>query len=216
MGMGSSFIPFFVDTDMHTICQESFWKVLVALKRAVLYVRWLLFNLRIRRGFCLVSWGRRQHPWLLRSSSWRAQCRWQHLWWRFPRKLSGHHGSLRRWVRRYVWHHLFVQDDGWLAWWYPGYYHATPSCDAWRLLFRVLYLLFLCLTCFWLAIQLIEWRRMTKSVFIYDERQRNRKPGLKMKRRFWLAVILYAFNPFFDILVQIGNYTDIVDYFRFW
>ena len=67
---------------------------------------------------------RRRRPWLWRSSSWHARCRWRHLGWRFPRRPSRHLWFPRRWDQKFSSHHLFGQDDGWLAWWYPGCYHA--------------------------------------------------------------------------------------------
>ena len=133
---------------LSTTNADSFWNMLVALKRAVVFVffSWL-FNLRIRKGYVLDVSVRRQHPWRWQSSSLRAQCMWQHHGWHFPKRLSRHHVFPRRSDQRYVWHHLFLLNDGLLVWWYLGYYHATPSCDVWRLLYLDLFLLYLFLTC---------------------------------------------------------------------
>ena len=93
------------------------------------------FNHRSRTGYVLGASGHRQHPWRWQSSSWHAQCRWQHPWWHFPRKPWVHLWFLHRWVQRYVSHHLCGPDGGLLAWWYPGCYHGVPCDDAWLLLF---------------------------------------------------------------------------------
>ena len=79
---------------------------------------------RIRRGYVPVSSEHRQRPWQWQSSSWRAQCRWQHHGWRSQGTLWELHVSPHRWVQRYAWHLHVLQDDGWRAWWYPGCYHA--------------------------------------------------------------------------------------------
>ena len=106
-----------------------------------------VFNHRIRTGYVPASWEHRRRPWRSLSSSWHAQCRWRHHGWHSQGTPSGHHGSPHRWDQRYAWLHPYVQDDGWQAWWYPGCYHAIPSCDAWRLLFQDPFLLYHGQTC---------------------------------------------------------------------
>ena len=110
-------------------------------KKSRLVRRLCVLNLRIRIKFCLVSSKRIRHPLLLRSFSWRAQCRWRHLWWRFPRRPWGLHEFLRRSGQRYVSHHLFAPIDGWQVLWYLGCYHEEFFGDVWHLPFQVLYLL---------------------------------------------------------------------------
>ena len=117
---------------------------LVALKRA----GWFLFdgqmkalNLRIRTGYVLASWGHRRHPWRWQSSSWRVRCRWRHPWWRSQGKPWGLHGSPHRWDQRYAWLLHGEPNAWWRAWWFPGCCLSTPYGDAWRLPFRVPFLL---------------------------------------------------------------------------
>ena len=115
------------------------------------------FNLRIRTGSCLASSGRRQRPWLWRSSSWHARCRWRHHGSRSPGKPSRHLGFPRRSDLRFSSHRLGEPDDGWQAWWYPGCYHEELSCDAWRPPFQDPFLLYLFQTCFWVVDENSEW-----------------------------------------------------------
>ena len=140
-----------------------FSKILVNKKKPTKYVNWFVllggfgglekgqscvgwvrrwFNLRTRRGYVPDVSERRQHPWLSQSSSLRAQCRWRHPWWHSRGIPWGLLWFLRRSIRRYAWLHHDEPDDGWQAWWYPGCYLSTPSCDAWRPPFRVPFLLY--------------------------------------------------------------------------
>ena len=74
-----------------------------------------VINLQIHRGYVLASWGHRQHPWLWQSSSWHAQCRWQHPWLHSPKTPWGLLWSPHRWVRKYAWLLPSSLNDGLLA-----------------------------------------------------------------------------------------------------
>ena len=82
-------------SDISCCVDKTIRKELVALKGPFSYRK--MFNLRNRRGFCLVSSEHRRHPWRWQSSFWHARCRWRHHGWHSPGKPSRHHGSLRRW-----------------------------------------------------------------------------------------------------------------------
>ena len=101
-----------------------------------------LFNLRIRTGYVLGVSRHRPRPWLWRSSSWRAQCRWLRHGWHSQGIPSEHLWFLHRWAQKYVSLHLGEQDGGWLVWWYPGCCHEGLSCGVWRPPFQDLFLLY--------------------------------------------------------------------------
>ena len=136
---------------------------------------------RIRTGYVPASWGHRQHPWRWQSSSWRAQCRWRHPWWRSQGKPWGHHGSPRRWGQRYAWLHHGEPDAWWRAWWCPGCYPSAPSCDAWRLPCRVPFLLCLVQSC-WCTV--INWCRYSPTICLYTHPWQT-LPEIPIGQKFW-------------------------------
>ena len=78
----TSLLDFFVLVKKRKISMVTnlLFKKFVALKKAGILVELeeILLNLRIRRGYVLVSSKHRRHPWQWRSSSWHVRCRWQH------------------------------------------------------------------------------------------------------------------------------------------
>ena len=79
-----------------------------------------------RTGCDLDVWERRQCPLQSRSYVSHVLCTWRHHEWRFQGIVSTRHEFLRRWGRRFAWHHHGKQDDEWPVSWCPGCCHVVP------------------------------------------------------------------------------------------